>query len=127
MVCMPSVAINGGTLLEEGMTFAIEPFATTGCGQVSDGSRVEIFSQISKKSVRLPSARKLLKEIEKRNTLPFSRRWYSEKNNDINLVRLCQQGILRGYPVLRDIPGSFVSQTEHTVIVTEDGCITTTA
>ena len=51
----------------------------------------------------------------------------AEKNNDINLVRLCQQGILRGYPVLRDIPGSFVSQTEHTVIVTEDGCITTTA
>ncbi|MBN2733704.1 MAG: type II methionyl aminopeptidase [Methanomicrobiaceae archaeon] len=124
---IPNVGINGGTLLEEGMTFAIEPFATTGCGQVSDSQRVEIFSQISRKPVRLPSARKLLKEIEKRNTLPFSRRWYSDKNTDINLLRLCQQGVLRAYPVLSDIPGSLVSQAEHTVIVTEDGCIVTTA
>ena len=124
---IPNVGIIGGTLIEEGMTFAIEPFASSGCGQVSDGQRVEIFSQISKKPVRLPSARKLMKEIEGRKTLPFSRRWYSDANTDLNLVRLCQQGILRGYPVLHDIPGSFVSQAEHTVIVTEDGCIVTTA
>lgn len=124
---IPNVAINGGTVIEEGMTFAIEPFASSGIGQVSDGPRVEIFSQISKKPVRLPSARKLMAEIEKRKTLPFSRRWYSDTNTDINLVRLCQQGILRGYPVLRDVPGSLVSQAEHTLIVTEDGCIVTTA
>lgn len=124
---IPNFGMNGGAIIEEGMTFAIEPFATTGCGQVSEGQRVEIFSQISKKPVRLPSARKLMKEVEKRNTLPFSRRWYGDAGLDINLVRLCQQGILRGYPVLHDVPGSLVSQAEHTVIVTEDGCTITTA
>jgi methionyl aminopeptidase len=29
--------------------------------------------------------------------------------------------------VLHDIPGSLVSQAEHTLIVTEDGCVVTTA
>ncbi|MBP2133799.1 methionyl aminopeptidase [Methanomicrobium sp. W14] len=124
---IPNVAIKGGTVIEEGMAFAIEPFATTGSGQVSDGQRMEIFSQISKKPVRLPSERKLMKEIEERKSLPFSRRWYRDLNSDINIVRLCQKGILRGYPVLHDIPGSLVSQREHTMIVTEDGCIVTTA
>lgn len=124
---IPNVSINGGTVIEEGMVFAVEPFASTGSGQVTDGQRVEIFSQISKKQTRLPSARRLMKDIEKRKTLPFSRRWYKTPNKDINLVRLCQQGILRGYPVLHDVSGSYVSQKEHTLIVTEDGCIVTTA
>ncbi|MDD1725019.1 MAG: type II methionyl aminopeptidase, partial [Methanospirillum sp.] len=32
-----------------------------------------------------------------------------------------------GYPVLSDVPGSYISQAEHTMIVTSDGCMVTTA
>lgn len=123
---IPNVGMQGGTELEEGMVFAIEPFASTGSGMVSDASRTEIYSQISPRQIRLPSARKLMKKVAERNSLPFARHWYYEDKADLALAQLVKQNILRGYPVLHDIPGSLVSQAEHTVIVTDDGCIVTT-
>lgn len=124
---IPNVGMQGGTEIEEGMVFAIEPFASTGTGMVSDYPRTEIFSQISSRQIRLPSARKLMKKVADRNGLPFSRHWYYEEKTDLALAQLLKQNILRGYPVLHDVPGSLVSQAEHTIIVTEDGCIVTTA
>jgi methionyl aminopeptidase len=29
--------------------------------------------------------------------------------------------------VLHDVPGSFVAQAEHTLVILEDGCVVTTA
>jgi len=49
------------------------------------------------------------------------------KSADLAISRLVRDGILRSYPVLCDEPGSYVSQAEHTMIVTSDGCIVTTA
>jgi methionyl aminopeptidase len=43
------------------------------------------------------------------------------------ISRLSRQGVLHGYPVLKEEEGRMVSQAEHTVIVTEDGCEITTA
>jgi methionyl aminopeptidase len=120
------VDIGGGVVLEEGMVFAIEPFATTGSGHVGEKTRMEIYSQISKKPVRIPSARIVMEKIKDRNGLPFARRWMGEKKLDITFPSLVRSQILHGYPVLADIPGSLVSQHEHTVIVTSDGCIVTT-
>ena len=124
---IPNVGMQGGTVIEEGMVFAIEPFASTGTGMVSDSPRTEIYSQISSRQIRLPSARKLMKKVAERNSLPFSRHWYYEEKSDLALAQLLKQNILRGYPVLHDVPGSIVSQAEHTLIVTDDGCIVTTA
>jgi methionyl aminopeptidase len=123
---IPNVDIGGGVVLEEGMVFAIEPFATTGSGHVGEKTRMEIYSQISKKPVRIPSARIVMEKIKDRNGLPFARRWMGEKKLDITFPSLVRSQILHGYPVLADIPGSLVSQHEHTVIVTSDGCIVTT-
>jgi methionyl aminopeptidase len=123
---IPNVGINGGVVLEEGMVFAIEPFATTGSGHVGEKSRKEIYSQISKKPVRTPAARTILNTIKDRNGLPFARRWLNEKKLDIALPGLVRSQVLHVYPVLSDIPGSLVSQHEHTVIVTGEGCIVTT-
>jgi methionyl aminopeptidase len=108
------------------MVFAIEPFATTGSGHVGEKTRKEIYSQISQKPVRSAAARTLLKTIYDRHGLPFARRWLSEKKLDITLPGLVRSQVLHVYPVLSDIPGSQVSQHEHTVIVTEDGCMVTT-
>jgi methionyl aminopeptidase len=121
-----NIGVNGGVILEEGMVFAIEPFATTGSGHVSEKSRVEIFSQISERPVRIPAARAILEKIRDRKNLPFARRWLGERKLDIALPTLIRSQILHEYPVLADIPGSLVSQHEHTVIVAEDGCFVTT-
>jgi methionyl aminopeptidase len=123
---IPNVAINGGTVLEEGMAFAIEPFATTGSGRVGEKARVEIYSQIAEKPVRIPSARAVMEQIRDRRGLPFSRRWFHDKKMEFALPGLVRSQVLHGYPVLADIPGSLVSQHEHTLIVTADGCIVTT-
>ena len=123
---IPNVSVAGGVVLEEGMVFAIEPFATTGCGRVGEKTRVEIYSQISQKPVRIPSARAVMEKIKDRRGLPFARRWMAEKKLDITFPSLVRSHILHGYPVLSDIPGSLISQHEHTVIVTSDGCVVTT-
>jgi methionyl aminopeptidase len=123
---IPNVSINGGIVLEEGMVFAIEPFATTGSGHVGEKSRMEIYSQISQKPVRIPAARAILETVKDRHGLPFSRRWLKERRQDIALPTLVRSQTLHVYPVLADIPGSLVSQHEHTVIVTNDGCVVTT-
>lgn len=124
---VPNIPGTGGAVLEEDMVVAIEPFASTGTGFVHDGKREEIFSQVVHRPVRLPAARKILKEIEGRNGLPFARRHLQVKTVDLALARLLNDGILRSYPVLSDVSGSYVSQAEHTMIVTSDGCIVTTA
>jgi len=123
---IPNVSINGGAVLEEGTAFAIEPFATTGSGHVTEGQRMEIYQQTSVKPVRMPSARKVIEEIRDRRSLPFSRRWLKVSKAELALATLRRSQVVYGFPVLHDIPGSFVSQHEHTLIVTEDGCIVTT-
>ena len=123
---IPNVGVNGGVVLEEGMVFAIEPFATTGSGHVGEKTRKEIYSQVSQKPVRIPAARAILDKVKDRHGLPFARRWLDEKKLDIALSSLVRSQVLHVYPVLSDIPGSLVSQHEHTVIVTSEGCIVTT-
>jgi methionyl aminopeptidase len=123
---IPNVGVNGGVVLEEGMVFAIEPFATTGSGHVGEKTRKEIYSQVSQKPVRIPAARAILDKVKDRHGLPFARRWIDGKKLDIALSSLVRSQVLHVYPVLSDIPGSLVSQHEHTVIVTREGCIVTT-
>ena len=123
---VPNIGISGGAVLQEGMIFAIEPFASTGTGFVSDSPRVQIFQQILDRPARLPAAKRLLDQVRERHGLPFARRWLSGEKLEITLSGLVRSGHLHAYPVLRDVPGSLVSQAEHTVIVTGDGCIVTT-
>jgi methionyl aminopeptidase len=124
---IPNFSAPGGGKLGPDTVFAIEPFATTGSGRVSDKARVEIFSQVGIKPVRLAPARKILEIVRERRGMPFARRWIPVEKQDFALATLVSQGVMRPYPVLADVPGSLVSQHEHTLIVTEDGCIVTTA
>jgi len=124
---IPNVRVQGGPVLDEGMVFAIEPFATTGSGRVYEKFRTEIYQQQALHPVRLPSARHMLEEIRPRKGMPFSRRWLSGTKRDLALQALLRAQVIRAYPVLSDVPGSLVSQAEHTLIVTADGCIVTTA
>ncbi|MDD1675066.1 MAG: type II methionyl aminopeptidase, partial [Methanomicrobiales archaeon] len=58
--------------------------------------------------------------------MPFARRWLKMDRLDLVLQSMVQSRTLHPYPVLHDIGGSLVSQAEHTVIVTADGCMVTT-
>ncbi|ELZ32926.1 methionine aminopeptidase [Halogeometricum pallidum JCM 14848] len=120
---IPNRGTERGVELEVGDVVAIEPFATTGSGKVSEGSKEEIYSLERDRSVRDRSARQVLEQVnEEYKTLPFASRWIDSPRSDIAIQRLKQQGVLHGYPVLKEDDGELVSQAEHTVIVTEDGC-----
>ena len=118
---IPNKRMPGGVILQEGDIIAIEPFATNGAGKIHDAGSAEIFHIVSEKPVRHPSARKLLQDIEKYKTLPFAKRWLGERV-DFAMLALSRANIIRPYPILKEIQGGLISQAEHTIIVTADGC-----
>jgi len=124
---IPNRAVSQGATLEAGDVVAIEPFATDGSGKVKEGSEEEIYALEREASVRNRQARQALEQIvDEFKTLPFATRWLDTQRAEMALRRLEQNGVVHGYPVLKEQDGYLVSQKEHTIIVTEDGCEVTT-
>ena len=125
---VPNVGVDTGVDLEPGDVLAIEPFATDGSGKVTEGSKTEIYSLEGSPRVRNRQARALLEHVEETyRELPFAVRWLDQPRAEMSLRRLEMNGAVRSYPVLKEADGTLVSQAEHTVVVTEDGCEITTA
>ena len=124
---IPNIPVNSNKTLEENDIIAIEPFATDGCGKIKESGHSSIYSLVSPKPVRSVYGRKLLKDIEEYKTLPFAKRWINMNEHILEktLNDLERQNILRSYPVLKEIDGSFVSQSEHTVIVKDNPVVIT--
>ena len=118
---IPNKRMPHGIVLEEGDIVAIEPFATNGAGKIHDAGDAEIYHLVAEKPVRHPSARALLQEIGKYKTLPFAKRWLGERV-DFALVQLVRAGVIQPYPILKEIQGGLISQAEHTIMVTREGC-----
>ncbi len=118
---IPNKRMPGGVKLETGDVVAIEPFATNGAGKIRDAGNAEIYHIVSDRPVRHPSARALMRDIEKYQTLPFAKRWLGERV-DFAIVQLVKAHIIQPYPILKEVQGGLISQAEHTIIVTEDGC-----
>jgi methionyl aminopeptidase len=123
---VPNRPVKTGVELEAGDVIAIEPFATDGTGKVGEGSKTEIYEVVGDGRVRDRTARSVLEEAEGFDGLPFAERWLDTKRAGMGLRRLVMADIVRSYPVLKEEEGTLVSQAEHTVIVTEDGCEVTT-
>ncbi len=105
---------------------AIEPFATTGEGWVVNINEMLIFSLIKQKPIRNTLARSLLKHIIKYyGPLPFTERWIAKefKHYEYALKILINEGIIKGYNVLREASGGIVAQTEHSLLITQDKTI----
>jgi methionyl aminopeptidase len=125
---VPNRGVDHGSILEVGDVIAIEPFATDGRGKVSEGNTEEIYGLERERSVRDRGARQVLEQVTAEyRTLPFAARWLDTPRAEMALRRLKQQDVIHGYPVLKEEAGRLVSQAEHTVVVTEDGCEITTA
>jgi methionyl aminopeptidase len=124
---IPNRSVAQSATLGVGDVVAIEPFATDGSGKVSEGGEEEIFALETERPVRDRTARKVLEQITDRfRTLPFATRWLDTSRAKMALRRLKMQDVIHGYPVLQEDEGALVSQKEHTVIVTPDGCEVTT-
>lgn len=126
---IPNIDTKDETKLEEGQVIAIEPFASTGSGNVYESGISTIYSVLTLKPVRSMITRNILKEIRKYNNLPFTTRWLNEKFGEgktrFALKDLEQRGMIRPHPPLADTGNGIVSQSEHTVIVKEKPIITT--
>ncbi len=120
--CAPTIPNfdNGNkTKLKEGQYIAIEPFSTTGVGQVKEGKLSGVYGFIEKKPVRLDSARKLMGKIEKDyKTLPFTERWLKDVKNIKFLLGILEKtGVIQQYKQLPEKSGGIVAQYENTVCV----------
>ncbi|WP_430515100.1 type II methionyl aminopeptidase [Pyrococcus woesei] len=118
-------------VLKEGDVFAIEPFATTGAGQVIEVPPTLIYMYVRDAPVRMVQARFLLAKIKREyKTLPFAYRWLQNEMPEgqlkLALKTLEKAGSIYGYPVLKEIRNGIVTQFEHTIIVEKDSVIVTT-
>jgi methionyl aminopeptidase len=123
---VPNRALDSGVELRAGDVLAIEPFATTGTGKVGEGTDTEIYEVVGSGNVRDRRARQLLADLERFDGLPFAARWLDGARAEMSLQRLERADVVRSYPVLKEDDGELVSQDEHTLVVTEDGCEVTT-
>ncbi len=107
--------------LEEGMTIAIEPFASTGVGLIQDKGIPHIYSMVGKKPVRNMVTRQVLQKISSYNGLPFATRWLAKDiplfKVNFALKELEQLEIMRSYPPLVEVNKGIISQAEHSVYV----------
>ncbi|NLI74310.1 MAG: type II methionyl aminopeptidase [Euryarchaeota archaeon] len=99
---------------------AIEPFATDGGGEVKNAKAGNIYRVIRERELRHKAAAEhfqLLKENF--GTLPFCERWATDLDPKAatHLRMLVRHGMVLSYPMLVEVAGGKVSQTEHTVII----------
>ncbi|KAL9108197.1 MAG: hypothetical protein Q9187_008327 [Circinaria calcarea] len=136
--------VKGGdqTKMEEGETFAIETFGSTGKGYVRDDLETSHYARKANApnvALRVSSARNLLNTINKNfGTLPFCRRYLDRLGQEKYLLgvgcqlghqtpgitadkeqlnNLVSSGIVEAYPPLCDVKGSYTAQFEHTILL----------
>ncbi len=129
---VPNVAGMDGGKFEVGDVYAIEPFATlkNAEGAVHEGNAAYIFRLVRAKGVKSSQARELVEYVQSEfKSLPFASRWVYDWRSDAEaaFLELVRSRSIVGYPVLLEESGAVVSQAEHTVLVTEDGCRVLTA
>ncbi len=126
---IPNFDNNSQTTLKENQIIAIEPFATSGVGEVQDGKSSNDFSFIEKKPIRDPTARKIQEHIQKQyKELPFASRWLVKEFTPraiISLKFLEQAEAVHHYKELIESSKHPVSQAEHTVLVADKPIVLT--
>ena len=121
---------NENTKKLDDTAFAVEPFVTTGVGDIYEGEPGGIYVLQSEGQVRDRDARNLLNYIKDTfGTLPFCSRWLQGeefKKVRFSLSLLTKQEILHHYPMLIEKSKKPVTQFENTFVISEDEVIRTT-
>jgi methionyl aminopeptidase len=111
-----------------GDVFAIEPFASNGAGHVNSGDGSNIYlckDSFNPRLIRDKNSKMMFNKMKDEfKTLPFAQRWCEKRfiNSEASLRKLTFLGLIKHYPQLIDAKKGIVTQKEHTVILTEDGC-----
>lgn len=120
---IPNCDNNNETELEQG-AFAIEPFTTSGLGEVYEGKPSGILMLQKEANTRDPHARQVFSFIlENYKTLPFASRWLVKEFGSralLSLSILKQQGILHEFPQLIEKSKRNVAQSEDSFIIYQD-------
>jgi len=122
---IPNYPNNDTRPLRAGMVIAIEPFVTTGKGKIFSSSHPTLFALVALRPVRSPTTRQVLERIKTYQGLPFTTRWLTKEFGTKALLALKELeriGALHAYPPLPEEARGLVSQSEHTLLVEEDGC-----
>jgi len=123
-ISIPSIAERGGPVLKSGDVIAIEPFVTNGAGRVGGKRNSNIYHMRQVRKIRDEKASNLMKKIqEKYKGLPFAERWISKFQNGAtrDFQKLIKAGVVSYYPILDELGKGMVTQSEHTVMITNNG------
>jgi len=124
---VPNVAGMEGGKFEVGEVYAIEPFATLkdAEGAVHEAHDAYIFRLVRAKGAKGALAKEIVDYVQSQfKSLPFASRWIYNwrRESEAAFLELVKNRSIVGYPVLVEESGAAVSQAEHTILVTEDGC-----
>lgn len=124
---IPCVSGKPEVLVEAGEAYAVETFASTGSGNISSLPNPLIYQLLPiRVPVRFAGTKQFLGIVRHDyKEFPFAERWVAQKLKHATLKmairELQQSGALIAHNVLAEEKGVFVSQSEHTVIITEGG------
>ena len=126
---IPNVAQASMSRVRTGEVYAIEPFVTLpdAVGRVDDSPQATIYRLVKAKSVKIDTAKKLLKHIETNfRTLPFAERWLigivPKEQHKAAFKELLSSKSVMSYPVFVEASKKPVAQAEHTVLMKDYGC-----
>jgi len=125
---IPSIRTRDKAVIEKGMLLAIEPFSTTGSGRVKGSGKGNIYKLVRDRRAP-PDICALFSRMQSRfNLFPFASRWCDELHPEAQALipKMHRMGMIMNYPVLTEVSKGVVAQAEHSVLVTEDGCVVLT-
>jgi len=126
---IPNISQACKTRIKSGELYAIEPFVTLpdAAGRIQDGEEVTIYRLIKVSSIKNEYSKRLLKYIQANfKTLPFAERWLDgsvpKDYQRESFKELVSSKLLMGYPTFVEASRGIVTQAEHTLLITENGC-----
>lgn len=123
---IPNCDDGSNAVIKPGMTFAIEPFATTGRGYITEQGEATIFCFHSRKPLFNDVTRALINKIKAFQGLPFAIHEMVGDGLDLAQVKqglqeLKAAGAIHAYGPLVEIKDARVAQAENSVLVDDDG------
>ena len=126
---VPNVPQLNGAKASEGEVYAIEPFVTmsNASGSVASMPSAYIYRYVKTKGAKSVKSGKIIEDIHSRfSSLPFTPRWlegrFTREAIGVGIQELLENKCISSYPVLVEETRQPVAQSEHTVLVTADGC-----
>lgn len=111
---------GNATKVRKDMLLAIEPFATDGAGEVGNSKPGNIYILQRDREIKDAGANRFFSTIkEEFGSLAFCERWCAalEPKASVYLRTLVRYGAIYAYPILTEVKGGMVSQTEHTILI----------